>query len=446
MRKYMILFFALLLAFAAAAGAEEAETEPAREPELYDLWDSGESMTWISTAVPVSDGVLIVPASVLPEKQDQLVVSDGNKVWEAKAVLPDKSGLLATILFDAEKEELQKGFWPFLPYGESVSASACTVRFGDELGSRINRRVLSASFQTLQGNSCWLLSLSGSAAVGSPVLTQDGQLAGIIVAEYAEGENRYLSFSAEEIVRVLANVSDLLANLPGWGNPPEGFRITAEKNLVTIDWKDVRLPEKKEGESVWLVVMDAGNIYLSYFQAETEAKQIKLVLTPGRTYMAGITVSANAPDDIPQEYGVIFLPQAKRLTDYNFESKVCAVAEAPESGVSEGNPPVPVQEVTEELLRSGRAYFYSTSTYEVTEDISNKSLLITLTDPDGQNYRYESLWVYSPEYMKEDTWYVSLAESRLTAALDRKGYPKGIYRIAFYVDGDLADSVIFELK
>ena len=107
---------------------------------------------------------------------------------------------------------------------------------------------------------------------------------------------------------------------------------------------------------------------------------------------------------------------------------------------------MPVEEVTEELLRSGRAYFYSASTYEVAETISGKSLLVTLTDPEGINYRYISTWMYAPEYMKEDVWFVSLKESELTSSLDERGYPKGLYELAFYVDGELADTCYFELK
>ena len=107
---------------------------------------------------------------------------------------------------------------------------------------------------------------------------------------------------------------------------------------------------------------------------------------------------------------------------------------------------VPVTAVTEELLRSGRAWFYSSSSYKVAESISDISLLVTLTDPDGVNYRYESSWLYDPSYMNEDTWYLSLQETGLTSSLDQNGYPKGIYEVAFYVGGDLADQFSFELK
>ena len=48
--------------------------------------------------------------------------------------------------------------------------------------------------------------------------------------------------------------------------------------------------------------------------------------------------------------------------------------------------------------------------------------------------------------MKDDTWYISLKDMGLFSFLEESGYPKGIYRMAYYVDGDLADSFEFELK
>ena len=82
----------------------------------------------------------------------------------------------------------------------------------------------------------------------------------------------------------------------------------------------------------------------------------------------------------------------------------------------------------------------------MTETLADRTLLISLTDPEGVNYRYESNWIYAPEYMTRDVWFVSLKESGLTDDLDLNGYPRGVYRMAFYVNGDLADTLEFELQ
>ena len=443
MKKCMILILALLLSLAACAFAEEAA---GKEADLFDLWNyGGESMTWVATGVPVTDGVLLTSAAALPENTDQLAVSDGKTVWEVKAVLPDSSGLLATVFYETEGKPARYGSYALLPYGHTAEAGNCTIRSGDDLGSRINSRILSADSITRKDNRCLLLSLDRSVPLGSAVLTAEGELAGIVVAYYAEGENRVLAMPPEEMARCMTEATSLLANLPGWGNPAEGFRVTRDKNEVTIDWKDMTLPEKGENETLYLIVLDTGNNYLNYYPAEVEERTIQLLLTPGRCYVTGIAATENIPDRIPEQFDVILLPEAKKLTEHRFQSVVCAIAEMPENA-GENTEPVPVKEVTEELLRSGRAYFFSTSSYEVEETLDDQTLLVTLTDPVGVNYAYESRWIYGPEYMNEDTWYLSLTEIGLTSSLDQNGYPAGEYRMAFYVNGELGDSFTFELK
>ena len=148
----------------------------------------------------------------------------------------------------------------------------------------------------------------------------------------------------------------------------------------------------------------------------------------------------------PETYATFSVPAAKPLTEYGFHPLVTAIAEAPEGGLQENEAPVPVTEVTEELLRSGRAYFYSSSAYEVTEDVTNQTLVITLTAPDGVCYSHNTGWSYLKECMAEDTWYLSLKEIGLTEGLEQKNYPEGIYRVAYYVNGYLADTFEFELK
>lgn len=437
-----LLLLALMAVLCTGAGAEES-----REMDLFDLWDYGaESMTWLSSAVPVSEGALIVSASVIPENREHLAVSDGKTFWDVEAVLTDDEGLLSVVFYDPEGDAVRYGSWPLLPWGDSVPAVDCIVRSGDAMGSRINRGVLSAEDCIFRGRRCLLLTLSGPAVPGSPVLTADGELAGMIVAEWAEGMYRVLALTPEEIAYTLAATASRLHNLPAWQDPPEGLTVTMQKNLVTVSWKDMVLPEKNEGETLYLVVLDTGNDYLRYYPAETEKRSFSLLLTPGRYYLAGMTACAGVPDGVPDRYAVFGVPEAQPLTDHHFRPLRTTIAEAPQDGLKNGEAPVPVSEVTEELLRSGRAYFYSASSYEVSETIEGITLLITLTDPDGVNYSYETGWVYGPEYMSEDIWYLPLRDTGLLEGAEQKDYPKGVYHIAYYVDGDLADAFEFELK
>ena len=439
MKKRMLLLLAALLLVFSCSFAEET-----RPSELLDLWDYGaESPVWISSAVPVTEGIAMISTASLPENTDQLVVSDGVNFWEVHAVIPDRDGRLATVCFDEdETKPCRYTAWPFLFPRDNLQVSDCIVRDADEWGSRINRGVRGAEEVVRNGEPCCLLTLTGPVSPGSPVLGTDGRLLGIITAEWAEGVNRYLAALPETLAVSLTDAAMLLDGVPGWGEAPEGLTVTLRKNLAIIDWSEMTLPEKAEGESLYLLLVDSGNGYFNYVPAETNIRTVSYLLTPGRLYFAGIVASAGAPDSVPAEYKCFSVPRVKPLTDYGFRPLVTAIAEEQEKGKA----PVPVTEVTEELLRSGRAFFYSSSTYRVTEKVEGKSLLVSLTDPQNMNYRYESSWLYGPEYMENDTWYISLEDTGLFSFLEDSGYPKGVYRMAYYVDGDLADSFEFELK
>lgn len=437
---FLLLLAALILLSVPFACADRTPAGKAA-PELFDLWDcEGESMTWIASAVPVYEGMLIVSPSLLPEKTDNLAVTDGVNTWQAEAVLPDSDGLLAMVLFDREEKTAAAGPWELMSAGRSVPASDCIVRYADAMQSRINRAVLASESIAWRERSALLLTLAEQVPAGSPVLTGDGQLAGIVVAEWAEGKNRAVALPPEEIYSFLLETLDKLSFLPDWTDAPEGFTVTMKKNKVTFDWSGMDLPDPPEGEKWYLVFTDTGNSYLTYYPVE-KRHSFTEVLTPGRFYAAGMMACADTPDAMPEKLVFFLVPQAERLTKYQFTPVETAIAES-----TDGKTPVPVAEVTRELLRSDRAYFYSHSTYNVIGTFGDLSLLVTITDPNGMNHRYESSWIYSPDYMKKDIWYTSLKEMGLTELLDLSGYPDGVYTVAYYVDGDLADSFEFTLE
>ena len=439
----VILLTALPFAFAEETG-ENAEQ---RTADLFDLWDyGGESPSWVASLVPVAEGIMIAPAAVKEIPAEQLAVTDGKNTWAVAAVLPDENEWLTLVFYDPGSTPASLDIWSLLSWGDSVSSASCIVRFGDRLGSRINRGVLSAEEISLHGQRFLLLDLTDPAPEGSPVLTADGRLAGLVVSQWAEGINRVLVLPAEGIAESVSGVAGLLIGLPEWGEAPQGLNITLNKNTLRVEWADMAMPEKAEGENVWIVLVDTGNSYLTSYPAEGTEKSFGTILTPGRFYIVGPVVSAGRPGSVPQSYASVYVPKAGKVTEYGFKPVVTAIAEAPEEGLKEGEAPVPVTEITEELLRSGRSYFYSHSAYEVSENIEGKSLLVTLTDPLGNNYRYESGWLYSPDYMAEDIWYIRLADTNLTDFLNRDGYPAGEYRVAFYIDDELADEFTFELK
>lgn len=438
----------LLMICCAGTLGEATETEAdGREADLLDIWQQGEDgdRTWITAAVQAMDGMLVTSPELLPEKTESLTVSDGQKEWKIEAVIPDSTGAIAMVFYDISRNLPVRAPWAMMPFGDSVQASTCIARYGNENGGRTDRKVLSAATLRWRNSRVLLLTMEEETPAGAAVLNARGELTGVVIAEYAEGLNRVMAMPVEEIVRCMTEAGTLLTNLVSWGDPPEGFKVTTDKNLITIDWSGMDLPEKKEGENLYLILADTANDYLNFYPAETETRVFSAILPPGRVYISGILASAESPSELPERYEVTVIPPAQRLTEYHFRPIRTAVAEMP-ADAKDGDTPTPVTEVTEELLRSGRAYFYSASAYEVEDKTDGETLLVTLTDPEGNVYRYESSWLYAPEYMQEDIWFIPLTDSGLIWSLDQSGYPKGEYQMAYYVDGELADEISFELK
>ena len=443
-RRWMALIIALTIALAAPAVPAAAEETPPAGADLFDLYIyEGDGMTRVGCAAPLMDGILVTAATV--GRRDGLAVSDGRAAWDAELAYTEKNGLLTVVFYDVSEHAPALGNYQLPPFGEALTGDSLHVRGGDDEGSRINRAVRHVSVIPWMGTECLLLNLSGPAEIGSAVLTDQGELAGILAAQYAEGENRYIAMTAESIYRAAAEAAENLQSLDLTASGPEGYTVTAEENLVTFDWSGMEMTPPEAGETRYLVVADMGNAYLTYFPVTEESTAVRMLLTPGRTYVSGFYTGEGTPDDYPEQYVITALPEAQPLTDYGFRSTACMLAAAPETGLPDGERPEAVTEITEELLRSGRVYFYSSSVYDVEETIEDLSLLVTLTAPDGENYRYTSGWLYDPALEKEDTWFVRLEDTGLLESLNLNGYPAGTYEMAFYVGGKLGDSFTFDL-
>ena len=447
--KRALVWLAVLALAAACLPAAAEETPGARLFDLYTTNWAGDR--WVASAIPIGDGVLLASWAVLPQEKKALIASDGEHRWEVKAVVPDEDGMTALVLFDegAARKRRPDSLFRIMASGGSVPAADCTVRSRNAAGEDLEVRVLHAEACKWPGRECFLLTLEGDVPQGSPVVTGNGEVAGMIVAGYGEGPNRVLALTSEEIALAVFLDGRKVSAIQEWGDAPEGLSVQVTGNTAVIEWSAEALPETAEDETLYLIIGDAGNNFFSYLPVGEKAHKEECLLTPGRVYVAGFTVSREIPDRLPDGFTVFVPGPAEWMTDHGFRPKTTAIAEMPAAAVA-GTTPIPVTEVTEELLRSGRAYFYSSSAYTMEAGMPfsemNQSLLVTLTDPLGNNYTYESIWYFDRSLQEDDTWYVSLQKTGMTEFLDENGYPAGTYRLDYYIGGKLADVITFELK
>jgi hypothetical protein len=79
----------------------------------------------------------------------------------------------------------------------------------------------------------------------------------------------------------------------------------------------------------------------------------------------------------------------------------------------------------------------------VTEELY-ADLVCVLYAPDGSCYSTLSGFVFAPEYMPEDTWHMDVTEL-FDECSQSAGELSGTYSLAYYLDGQLASEITFDI-
>ena len=261
MKKLALWLISLLMVFAAACASGESG-------DLYDLYNNTKNgKVWLGNAVPILPGAQLASPAAINGEFDSPEVWDGANFNELLYATYTAKGKLLLMLSDMEDKTPGIPAYEVVDSNQSLQISDLIVRSGDGMGSRINRAVVDAVSFTWQEMDCLLLTLSGDTALGAPLQTKDGLLAGIVVAEYAEGENRYIALTIREIQKWLNEVADSLDEPEEEEDlSPEGYTVTVNGIEVTFDWSAVDLPAIPEGRALYLMVKDVDSSYVTYIQ------------------------------------------------------------------------------------------------------------------------------------------------------------------------------------
>ena len=431
----------LLIACCLLFSACPASAEDAGLLSVYAV--DGESAEWLGNATQLLDGLALTSVGILPRESRTMVLTDGERKWDIAGMAYTCGGTAAFLFFDADGEDAFPAAWPIRKQTGLPGTEELFVLTGNENEDLMNRDVLNIAPMTFCDTACLLVRLSGPAALGSPVLTEDGELAGTLIAAYAEGLDRYVAVPSGTVgAMILKMVSEYTED--GKQHEADGYRLTAEGNRVTFDWSEAPDDEIPGEGSLYVIWRDTVNEFFYYTAAEKDRTSFETILVPGRTYYFGLCRASGKPVTFPDRYAAVTLEEAGKQTDYAFRPLKTCLALAPEEGLPDGMLPEPVGKVTEDQLRDGRVSFYTSSAYEVAGRIED-TLVVSMTLPDAENIFWTSGWVYMPEMMSDDTWSQPLGDMGFLELMESRGYPAGTYRIDFYIGGKLADTFTFDL-
>lgn len=429
----LVLFLALL---PVASWAEEAELPLFR---LTTTEESGQERT-LGSAVLVGNSSLMLTSRAALGDAAELTADGPDGVYPVSQVLPmgQESELVMLIL------EASSGLTPAL-LTEQVDGTA-SLEGWTVNGLRYETPALSVTSTVYQGLEAWLVSATEPLLPGA-ALFQDGALAGLVVATWGEGENRYLALSGETLAQLLFSAENEAADSASY---LQDVALNYEGGMLTVDWSAADLSGHDEGSIITVYVADPANPYYAYYQAEPGENALQVAAVPGRTYRVWVLCAAeeSATDvSLPEDLAVSArIPDGGTYTEHGFTSE-CYLAAGPAENADWTAPLPALDPVTAESLMEGELFLQVINTYQVEEEME-AAMLLTLFTPEGYAFYMASGYLFSPDYMTNDVWnadVTELFEDYLTYN-GTGAFMPGEYRLQYTIGDAWGDAFSFTLE
>ena len=327
--------------------------------------------------------------------------------------------------------------------------------------SPLGAQQLYALIRDIQGEKLLILDACFSGALigrGSPsagmlpgalLFNSQGQLAGLTMASYGEGLNRYVAYPADVLQARLSGEGPAEATVAeGQVRWLSGMEVTAERGELTVRWDHLQEPE---GGAVYLIWQDAGNDYVSYGTVDWAEGYAIIACVPGRSYgvwMAASDGDAPTGDMLRWDRAVMVrAEETQPFTDYGFHDEIMYLTSVPEDqeyGDTEQIPPLGDFTVAGLAAEGLCCYLQAVDAYEVTET-QTATLIIALQAPDGSVYTELAGYIFMPDLNGNDTWHADITEL-VRECIGYCGSLPGEYTLSYYLDGQLAASFTFTLE
>ena len=339
----------------------------------------------IGTAVMVgSENTFLTTAPI--SREDQLFLAAGDEKLPLEAFV-DTDGLLSLVFTESPVPGTPLTLGPLT--AEDISATGFLPD-----GTLVQGDCRHISYVTYP-NGATLTTLP-SLLPGAVLTGADDSLCGLITASLGEGEGRYFALDSAEIYS--------------------------------------RLSEE-----------DAYYVYHSVDGCTDD-----IICVPGRSYLFCVRKTASEDEDpaipgFPEGLEPVQIPDGGRIERYGFKDTAAYLAFLPDQQTAaETDLLAAVTDYASVFAHEGfQLYFQLTSTYEVTEELY-ADLVCVLYAPDGSCYSTLSGFVFAPEYMPEDTWHMDVTEL-FDECSQSAGELSGTYSLAYYLDGQLASEITFDI-
>ena len=312
-----------------------------------------------------------------------------------------------------------------------------------------------------QGNSCYLVQSTQALPYGTPVLNADGNLGGLVAAQWSEGAGRYVVVPIQTVrdaawspVAPQAEESpadDGSGTVIDGAVPLEGVTLSAQNGLLTISWEGCA--DLPESGYVTVLLYDTLNPYYTADILTVTPASVPALAVPGRTYEVLVVYTPELPTDtdflFPDQTQTFTMPYTHPFNRFGYRDTACYLGRL-EAGLSEDEAAL---RRAEAITPSREAftdpdfeiYWQMASRYRVKKS-SSSMITVTLETPEGYLYSLAGTFLFMEELDSEgDVWNVPVQSLLDAYSPEEDGFAAGTYHLSYYFDGSLVNTLTFEL-
>ncbi|MGN1019988.1 MAG: hypothetical protein ACI4O7_06415 [Aristaeellaceae bacterium] len=436
MKKILaILMMLCLLAGVLPAAAEELSPVYV----LMSITPAGER-TPLGTAVLLGDSTTLVTTQWAAMASSGLyAVGSGGTLAVARVSVPAAGSDLVTITL-REPSPAQP-----VQLGEADDSLTCVgLRRGETQPERCEASLLTLA--VYEQSACMLYTGLEDMLPGALLFNGRGELAGLTMASYGEGLNRYVAYPADVLEARLNG--ERPSEPEGAVRWLTGFEVTAERGELTVRWDHL---EEPEGSAVYLLWQDTGNDYLSFGEVNWADGYATMACVPGHAYGVWLAASdEGVPDSDLMRWDCAVTVRAEAtqpFTDYGFRNEgmyLTIVPDGQEYTDTEQIPPLGEFTLEGLMAEDSRCYLQTVDVYDVAEK-QTATLVIALQTPEGSVYTELAGYIFMPEANGCDVWHADITDL-VWKCMDYSGGQPGEYILSFYLDGQEAAAFAFTLE
>ena len=445
MRRWLALLLCLMMIPVLPAWAEESEGTALFR--LTETDESGREIT-IGTAVLALDEQLLFTSAIMENPGRVSAYGPDGAAYEAQLVMTGDSGLAVLLLEESAEEAVPL-------FSEERVATSRLV--GMTLnGLRYDLPAASVSRTIYQGREAYLVSALEPLLPGAVLLDSEGGLIGMTVAEWGEGEARYVALTGDAFIDAVLEMMLGEVDVESLQEPGDDFwlmdaELVYDSGVLTVDWRHCQLEGLNEQSVITVYILCPVNNYYLYYSADPSEGTATLDVAPGYTYNIWVSCSDGEPTPglSPDHALSVAIPEQGDFTDYGFTNE-CYLAWAPADETPEADEKLPALEpITAEALEDGaiRLYLQAINTYAVEEELET-SLTFVLQSPEGYVFHSLSGYIFMPEIQEEDVWNADITPllERYLAYNGSGAFAPGEYTLSYLIGGQWAGSVSFTLE